>query len=177
MTGTRQLPGARRAARAFTLVEAAIVLLLISIISAASLAWFSTTTSPEGDGAAKTGLASFVSIQEQSYNETGDVKDASQLAVLDYTRTFSDTDPSTGPQEVSVAVSGTIAMAAVNSGGGACWFVRLDLKPSPTSPPLMWYVDTLSGSDTCDAGRITLFPVNDPAATSEGSDPSDPIQL
>lgn len=164
--------------RGFSLLEAAVVLALVAIVSTASLLWWTSAADPQGDVAAKTSLGAFAQLQEQAAAEGRGIQDAADLAALDFSRTFVDAPTiSTGPQEVSVAQSGTLAMAAVDAGAGICWMLRMDLEPTPSSPAAVWFVDVLSGPATCDASRVSGESFPDQGVDGDGATAANPIEL
>lgn len=160
----------RRARRGFSIVEAVVVVALVSTVAAASLVWFSTASQPDTDAAAKSALVAFTEAQNQAFREGSAVLTASDLTSRDYTHTYVTTS-SSGPQEVSVATSGTLAFAAVATGGGSCWMVRYDAAPDAGSSPLVWYVDQ---SSPCSASNVAGLPV---PTDGSGSSPGSPVTL
>jgi len=160
----------RRTARGFSLVEVVVVTALVTVISAASLIWFGAASQPDTDATAKASLMAYLDVQQQALSEGAGVLDAAQLGERDYTHTYSSI-ASAGPQDLSVAVSGTLGLAAVQSGGTTCWMVRYDSSPNAASPPIVWYV---TQRDPCLASDVTTLFV---PTNGDGQSPNAPLVL
>lgn len=151
-------------------MEVVVVTALVTVVAAASLVWFGAASQPDTDATAKASLMAYLDLQQQALTEGDGVIDAAQLGERDYTHTYSSI-ASTGPQDVSVAVSGTLGLAAVQSGGNTCWMVRYDASPNADSPPIVWYVTQRS---PCLASDVTtLFVPTD----GNGQSPNAPLVL
>jgi len=156
--------------RGFSLVEVVVVTALVTVVSAASLIWFGAASQPDTDATAKASLMAYLELQQQSHIEGSGVLDAASLAERDYTHTYNSIS-SSGPQDVSVADSGTLGLAAVQSGGSTCWMVRYDANPSAASPPVVWYVTQRSPCLASDVA--TLFV----PSGGDGQSPNAPLVL
>lgn len=161
---------ARQRHRGFSIVEVVVVTALVTLVAGVSLVWFGTGSQPDTEATAKTSLTAYLTMQNQALTEGSPILDATTLNVRDYTHTYT-SEASTGPQEISTAVSGTLGLAAVSSGGGACWMVRFDAAPVAGSPPVVWYLTT---RDPCTAADVTTLIVPGPG---EGSTPGQPVIL
>lgn len=162
--------------RGFTILETVMVLVIVALVSAATFAWYGNASSPDKDTTAKTSLLAFTEMQQQTFLSSGIPADVTQMAELDFTRSWT-AGASEGPQEVSVALDGSVAMAAASSGAGVCWFVRMDVDPTPTSPPVLWYAESTSVDGDCLASRIVDFAVPDTSESDIGTIPGKPVLL
>jgi len=84
--------------------------------------------------------------------------------------TFVD-DVSTGVTEVGVTVSASVVTGVALSGAD-CWMLRLDLEPSPSSPPSWWFLT--EGVTTCDAAAFATLTFPDDGS---GQSPNEPTIL
>ena len=163
--------------RGFTIIETIMVLVLVSVLSASAIAWYGQSNSPDRDIAAKTSLLAFAGLQQQNYLQGARLADTTTLTDLDYSRTWQTGGDSTGPQDISVVITGTIAAAAAFSGNGVCWYVRIEMSPSPTSPPALWYTSVLNAGETCTATPVTGFPIPDVTLSNLGTSPLVPLPV
>lgn len=150
----------RGARRGFTLVESAVVFAVLVVLSGMVLLRISKSADPRNDAAAKSSLQVFQTIQLEAARAGGVPLAASAISsATDLDRgsvTFVD-DVSTGVTEVGVAVSSSVVSGVARSGDD-CWMLRLDLEPSPSSPPSWWFL--VEGVASCDAASFgtLVFP-------------------
>lgn len=163
--------------RGFTIIETIMVLVLVSVLSASAIAWYGQSNSPDKDIAAKTSLLAFSELQQQNYLQGARLADTAALTDLDYSRTWQTGGDSTGPQDVSLLITGTIAAAAAFSGNGVCWYVRVEMVPTPGSPPALWYTSVLDAGEACTALSVAAFPVPDVSLSNSGTSPLVPLSV
>lgn len=160
----------RLSRRGFTLMEVVVVTVLVSVLTTASLVWFSSSASPDADAAAKSSLLAVAELQRSALAEGGAFVDAAQLAARDPARSYS-AAASESASNVSVLVSGPVASAAVRGDGGTCWAVRLDAAPSAPFGPAVFYVGP---AESCTAPDPASFSAPPPGS---GATPADPAAL
>ena len=84
------------------------------------------------DAAAQGTVGRAVVVAQSLYAEHGTfTTDLPTLSAFDPSLRFT-SGPSTGPETVSYAVSGTEFAAAVRSGSGTCWWVKIDASSAPS---------------------------------------------
>lgn len=167
--------GARRGARrGFTLVESAVVFAVLVILSGVLLLRLAGSADPRNDAAAKSSLQVFQTIQLEAARSGGVPLDASAIsAATDLDRgsvSFVD-DVSADVTEVGVAVSSSVVTGVALSGSD-CWMLRLDLEPSPSSPPSWWFLTEGVSSCDLDAFGALSFPDD-----GSGQSPNEPTIL
>ena len=143
----------------FSLVELAVTLTVIAGLSALLVFWFSSTRSPQLDAAAKTSLISFSRIQEDAFRRDGAPASAAEILAGSFDRgdvTFT-ADPSDGASVVSVVVADSVVVGAARSGDD-CWGLRLDTRPSASSPRSWWFVAVSAPTCTGALFESVTFP-------------------
>lgn len=170
------LRGARRggARRGFTLVESAVVFAVLVILSGVLLLRLSRSADPRNDAAAKSSLHVFQTIQLEASRSGGVPLDAPSIVAatdLDRGSVVFVEGASTGVTEVGVAVTGS-AVTGVALSGSDCWMLRIDLEPSPTSPPSWWFLS--EGVESCEPSAFgsLVFPDD-----GSGQSPNEPTIL
>jgi type II secretory pathway pseudopilin PulG len=138
------------AGHGFTLVESAVVFAVLVILSGVLLLRLSGSADPRNDAAAKSSLQVFQTIQLEASRSGGLPLDAASItAATDLDRGsvgFVDA-VSTGVTEVGVEVSSSVVTGVALSGSD-CWMLRIDLEPSPSSPPSWWFL--VEGIESCE---------------------------
>lgn len=159
--------------RGFSLVELAVTLTVIAALSSLLVFWFASSRSPQLDAAAKASLVVFSRIEEDAFRRDGEPIDANEILVGSFDRgdvTFTD-GTSDGVAFVSVYVDGSVVSGAVLAGGD-CWGLRLDMRPSASSPRSWWFVDVAASSCTGSVFASPAFP-----GDGTGVDPGTPTVL
>jgi type II secretory pathway pseudopilin PulG len=169
----RARPGSARR-RGFTLVEAAVVFAVLVVISGVLLLRIADSADPRNDAAAKASLQVFQQAQLEAGRDAADPLSAVALtAASDVDKgavTFVD-GASSSVSEVGVLVSGSVVSGVARSGRD-CWMLRLDLDPSPSSPPTWWFLQ--EDVEVCDA--TGFGPLSFPSDGS-GQSPNEPTLL
>lgn len=147
--------------RAFTLIEAVVVLAVIAILSSVVVLRLTGSADPASDAAAKSSLVVFQQIEQGAQRSAAVPLDATAIASGSFDRasvTFT-ANASTTSSEVSVAVDGTVVIGAA-SAGADCWALRLDFAPTPSSPLQWWFLDEDVESCTPSLFSAAAFPVD-----------------
>lgn len=167
----------RHLRRGYTLIEAAVTLFLLSIITVTSVFMIGASSSTGSDvvaqSSADAAMDAVVSILSQDGVLPADP--VSRLTIQHPSLSFvSSTTPSSSSSTVSVAVSSGVAAVAVSGSSGACWMLRLDMS-SGDSNHIRRYVLAPEGSNrTCTAAAAMGTDVLN-ASTSRGSSWSRPL--
>lgn len=140
--------------RGYTLIEAAVTLFLLSVITATSVFMIGASSSTGSDAVAQSSadaaMDAMVSTLAQDGSLTSDP--VPRLSAQYPSLTFiNSSTASTSSSSVSVAVSSGVAAVAVSGSSGACWMLRLDMS-SGDSNHIRRYVLVPEGSNrTCTA--------------------------
>lgn len=162
--------GNRAYPRAFSLVEAVVVLALVGTASTAVVYWASSSGRVERDVAAKAALAAVYEAQVSSRVNGNTMLSVADLQALDPTRSYGPSE-STAPSAVSVSVDGPVVYAAVGTGGGDCWMLRIDMAPvTSASPRQVWFLR--EGEPSCTASLVASLPI---PIDGSGSAPNEPL--
>ena len=145
--------------RAFSLIEAVIVLAVIAILTSIVVLRLSGSADPGADAAAKSSLVVFQQIEQRAQRGSSTPVDAAQIAAGNYDRGSVGfvSGASTGSSEVSVVVDGTVVIGAATAGAD-CWALRLDFAPTPTSPMQWWFLDENVESCVASSFSTAAFP-------------------
>jgi len=158
----RPVAAPRRAGvrRGFTLVESAVVFAVLVVLSGAVLLRLAGSADPRNDAAAKSSLQVFQQVQLEAPRSAGSPMAAADVMAadgLDLGSVSFVAGSSSGVSEVGVLVASSVVTGVVRSGDD-CWMLRLDLDPSPVSPPSWWFLK--EGVSVCDAAEFgsPVFP-------------------
>jgi prepilin-type N-terminal cleavage/methylation domain-containing protein len=159
--------------KGFSLVELAVTLTVVAALSSLLVFWFASSRSPQLDAAAKASLVVFSRVEEDAFRRDGEPVDATEIlnGAFDRGEVSFTAAASDGVSVVSVYVDGSVVSGAVLAGGD-CWGLRLDMRPSASSPRSWWFVDVASSSCTGSAFTSPAFP-----ADGTGTDPGTPTVL
>jgi prepilin-type N-terminal cleavage/methylation domain-containing protein len=157
----------RTASRGFTLVESAVVVAVLVVLSSVVLLRVTRSADPRNDAAAKSSLQVFQTIQLETSRSGGVPLSSSAITAavdLDRAAVSFVAGASTDVSEVGVEVAGSLVTGVALSGSD-CWLLRLDFEPTPSSPPSWWFL--AEGVSTCDLAAFdTLVFPNDGSGQS-----------
>jgi hypothetical protein len=142
--------------RAYTIVEVALVLFLISVLSATSVYMFGGSRVQGSDALAQStadaAIDSALSIL-QSEGTLASVT-AARLAMEHPDITFKDSPlTSTLSSEASVIVSSGVVAVAVRSDDGSCWMARVSLLGDASQPLRVYSISPTGSKRDCSAAR------------------------
>jgi hypothetical protein len=142
-------------------MELVIVMAVVVVLSSVAILRFSGSASPSVDVSAKASLVTFQELQFSHSRSSRVPLSASAISSGEYDRgvvTFAD-DASTAAEMVGVTVTGSLVVGVAASGYD-CWALRMDLSPSPASPPLWWFIAENVESCTTDIFANPDFPTD-----------------
>lgn len=130
--------------RAFSLVEAVVVLGLLAVLSTVGMSWWLSTQRAAADRQAQNTIDLALTSVEELFLIEGSFADPLHSKLSHVGLSFTDAE-SSSPFEVSVALAGTEVLLSVKASSGSCWNARF-----PTSGP------TLFGRSTepCSASNL-----------------------
>jgi hypothetical protein len=165
----------RTSRRGYSLIEAAVTLFLLSVITATSVFMIGASSSTGSDAVAQSSadasMDAIVASLAQDGALTSDPVARLSSQYPDMTFVSSNT-ASTSSSLVSVAVSDGVAAVAVSGSSGDCWMLRLDMM-SGDSNHIRRYVLVPSGSSrTCTASAALG---TDTLSSTKGSSWSRPL--
>ena len=118
--------------RGYTMIEIAVTLFLISVLTVASALMFGGSSLQGTDAAAQATADAAIDAAVAVFQAEGDTDAATtdRLAVEEPDITFYDpTTPSLSSSQASMRVANGVAAAAVTSSDGACWMFRRAINP------------------------------------------------
>lgn len=160
-----------RMSRGFTLVESAVVIAVLVVLSSVVLLRITNSADPRNDAAAKSALQVFQTIQIEAGRSGGVPLSASEIMTasdLDRASVSFVAGASSDVSEVGVEVAGSVVTGVALSGSD-CWLLRLDLEPTPASPPSWWFL--AEGVSTCDLAAFDTLVFPDDGS---GQSPNEP---
>ena len=162
--------------RGNTLIEVAVTLVVIAIVSGIVVTVGRLDAGAADDTQARTSLTqALASVEDYRASHDGDLTGMTLLdvPVVDITLVSDDT-PAASVNEVSLGTSALVVTAATVAQSG-CWYARYDY--AATTTPLL-IASTTTGTCSAAAAEISLAPI---AAAWQAGDPgqtySDPIRL
>lgn len=150
------LARARRRNRAYTIVEVALVLFLISVLSATSVYMFGGSRVQGSDALAQSTADSAVDAALSILQAEGAVSSvtATRLAMEHPDITFKDSPlTSTSSSEASVAVSSGVVAVSVRADDGSCWMLRVSLLGDASQPLRVYAISPTGSKRDCSAAR------------------------
>ena len=166
-----------RRPRAYTIVEVALVLFLISVLSATSVYMFGGSRVQGSDALAQSTADAVIDSALSILQSEGALASvtASRLAMEHPDITFKDSPlTSTLSSEASVIVSAGVVAVAVRADDGSCWMARVSLL-GDASQPLRVYSISPTGSKRDCSGARALETSSLSSAAGRGSSWRKPI--
>ena len=160
----------KKYSKAFTLVEAIVVIAIISIISVTALVTLGGNSTASDEIEAKGNLGNFLDISDNYYMQSGTIPDVTVFTNVNTKVTFQ-TTATTSVNTLSYYLNGSVVAAASKSRSG-CWYVIRNYQPTTSSPALLWAYS--SSAVTCIASGATS--ISDPG-TGKGYKADNPIIL
>jgi type II secretory pathway pseudopilin PulG len=158
----------REKLKAFTLIEAIVVVAIITIISVTALVTLGGNSNASEEMEAKGNLGNFLDIADNFYMQSGSIPAIGDITTVN-TKVIFQTTATTSVNTLSYYLSGSIIAAASKSKTG-CWYVIRNYAPTALSPALLWAFN--STVNTCLASDAIL--IVDPG-TGKGYKAENPI--
>ena len=156
--------------KAFTLIEATVVVAIIGILTLMAVVTFNSKTDVSNELEAKNTLVNLMNINDNTYLASNSINSLSQIISKDSTHTYQ-SNSSTGINIISYSPGSSNFGGAVASPTG-CWYLLKNYQPSSANPAMLWAYK--SGATTC-LGSDALN-LSDPL-TGKGYSEDKPILL
>lgn len=156
--------------KAFTLIEAIVVVAIITIISVTALVTLGGNSNASQEMEAKGNLGNFIDIADNYYMQSGTIPSIGEITTVN-TKVVFQSSATTSVNTLSYYLNGSIVAAASKSKTG-CWYVIRNYLPTVESPALLWAFS--STANICLASDATL--IVDPG-TGKGYKAENPIIL
>lgn len=156
--------------RAYSLLEAAVVIAVIAALTALAIPLLRSTGVGASDSAAKQALSAMVEDQFTIHATDGSFSsDPGRLARADTERSFVEGASSTAPDVVSVAVDGDVIAGAVLGEEGTCWYVRRDAQGGAQGTTWAF----LPGAKSCTGNDALALETSSPGVGDSQDSPLD----
>lgn len=139
--------------KAFTLIEAIVVVAIITLISVTALVTLGGSSNTSDEMEAKGNLGNFIDTTDNYYMQTGSIPGIDSITSVNTKVTFQ-SSATVSVNTLSYYLSGNIVAAASKSKTG-CWYVIRNYIPTASSPALLWAFS--SSAVTCIASDATTI--------------------
>lgn len=166
--------------RGFTLIEVIVVIVLITVLTAAIVPSLTGSSSAGNDLGAQHAVTETIAAEVRAYQAGGAFEDPSSPAGLSALEQQAPSlsfvvgsSASTGPSVVSVSLSGSDLWLAAAASNGDCWFALRNFSATSGSPTVLYGTENAGGTSPCSSVTASsLTPSStDPELGSAWSNP------